>query len=88
MGGIRTLAQVLGIRALRWFYMLLIVGCVLSLAGMGIAQAAPGLLALTPLLLILLAKPLACVWRKQRLPDIDARTAKFESALLIFLHSL
>ena len=85
VGGIRTLAQVLGIRALRWFYMLLIAGCVLSLAGMGIAKEAPGLLVFTPLLLILLAKPLACVWRKQRLPDIDARTAKFESALLIFL---
>lgn len=85
VGGIRTLAQVVGIRALRWFYILLVLGSVFSLAGMGVAKAAPGLLVFTPLLLILLAKPLACVWRKQRLPDIDVRTAKFESALLVFL---
>ena len=85
VAGIRTLAQVLGIRALRWLYMLLVVGCVFSLAGLGLAKVAPWLLVFAPLLLILLAKPLACVWRRQRLADIDARTAKFESALLVFL---
>ncbi len=85
VGGIRTLAQVLGIRALRWFYILLVVGCVFSLAGLGIVKIAPGLLVFAPVLLILLAKPLVCVWGKQRLADIDARTAQFESVLLVFL---
>ena len=85
VAGIRTLAQVVGIRALRWFYILLVVGCVFSLAGLGIVKVAPGLLVFAPVLLILLAKPLACVWHKQRLADIDARTAQFESVLLVFL---
>ncbi len=85
VGGIRTLAQVVGIRSLRWFYLLLVVGCVFSLAGLGIVKVAPGLLVFSPVLLVLLAKPLGCVWRKQRLVDIDARTAQFESALLVFL---
>ncbi len=85
VAGIRTLAQVVGIRALRWFYILLVVGCVFSLAGLGIVKVAPGLLVFAPVLLILLAKPLACVWHKQRLVDIDARTAQFESVVLLFL---
>ena len=83
--GIRTLAQVIGTRALRWFYILLVVGCVLSLAGLAIAQIGPAVLIFAPVLLILLAKPLACVWQSKRLADIDARTARFESVLLIFL---
>ena len=40
---------------------------------------------LAPALLVLLRNPLACVWRGQRLADIDAATARFETALLAFL---
>ena len=83
--GIRTLAQVLGTRALRWFYILLVVGCVLSLAALAIVEVGPGVLIFAPVLLVLLLKPLVCVWQSKRLADIDARTARFESVLLTFM---
>ncbi len=85
VGGIRTLAQVVGIRALRWFYILLVVGCVLFLAVLGIIGVGSSMLVFAPILLVLLTKPLACVWGRKRLPDIDARTAQFESVMLVFL---
>ena len=85
VAGIRTLAQVIGARALRWFYILLVVGCVLSLAALAIVNIGPDILLFAPLLLVLLLKPLACVWQNKRLADIDARTARFESILLVFL---
>ncbi len=86
ISGIRTLAQVAGERrALRWFYILLVVGCVLSLAGLGIARVGPFALVLAPVLLNLVLKRLICVWQRKRLTDIDARTARFESVLLVFM---
>ena len=80
-----SLAQVLGTRVLRWFYILLVVGCVLSLAVLAIVKVGPGILLFAPLLLVLVLKPLICVWQSKRLADIDARTARFESVLLVFL---
>ena len=85
VGGIRTLAQVIGIRALRWFYILLVAGCVLFLAVLGVVGLGLGMLVCAPILLVLLAKPLKCVWGKTRLPDIDAQTARFASVMLVFL---
>ena len=85
IAGIRTLAQVAGERVLRWFYILLVVGCVLSLAALAIVKVGPRVLVFSPVLLILVLKPLACVWQSKRLADIDARTARFESVLLVFL---
>lgn len=85
LGGIVTLAQVIGIRALSWFYILLVAGSVVALAGLGIAGVGPIWLVLAPVLLVFLIRPLSCVWRRERLADIDARTAKFETVLLVFL---
>ena len=85
VAGIATLAQVVGERALRWIYMLLVGGCVFGLAGLAIAKVGPGILIFTPVLLVLLLKPLAHVWQSKRLAVIDARTARFESVLLVFL---
>lgn len=84
-GGIVTLAQVLGVRALSWLYVLLVIGSVLGLLALGIAKVGPIWLIFAPALLLFLVKPLSCVWRRQRLADIDARTARFETILLIFL---
>ena len=85
VAGIVTLAQVVGERALRWLYLLLVGGCAFGLAVLAIVKVAPSILVFTPVLLVLLLKPLAYVWRNQRLADIDARTARFESVLLVFL---
>ena len=85
ISGIRTLAQVLGIRTLRWFYILLVVGCVLSLVALAMVKVGPGILVFAPVLLVLVLKPLISVWKSKRLADIDARTARFESAMLVFL---
>ena len=85
VAGIRTLAQIAGGRGLRWLYVLLVLGCVLGLAILAIFEIGPDMLVFTPLLLVLLAKPLSCVWQSKRLADIDARTARFESVLLVFL---
>ncbi len=83
--GIKTLAQVAGVRVTRVLYVLLLVACVLVLGALGAAKILPGILMLTPVLLVLLWKPFKHIWRNERLPDIDARTAKFESILLVFL---
>ena len=85
VAGILTLAQIVGEQPLRWFYILLVGGCVFGLAVLAIIKVGPGVLVFTPVLLVLLLKPLAYVWRSQRLADIDARTARFESVLLLFL---
>ena len=85
IAGVRTLARVIGPRALRWFYILQVFGCVLSLVGLAIAGVGPILLVFAPVLLILILKPLICVWQSKRLADIDARTARFESVLLVFM---
>ena len=85
LGGITTLVQVIGIRALSWFYIVLVAGSVFTLAVLGMAGIGPVWLIFAPLLLVFLVKPLSCVWRRERLADIDARTAKFETVLLVFL---
>lgn len=82
---IRTIARVAGIRAVRALYVVLVSACVFGLAALGAAGWAHREVMLAPLLLALLAKPLACVWRGRRLADIDARTARFETVLLVLL---
>ena len=42
-------------------------------------------LALAPLALLLLWKPLKTIVRSERLPDIDAQTARFEAILLVLV---
>ena len=86
-GKIRTLAHVIGVPALRGVYAAVTVGPVIGLAAVGALAAAgaivaPRLLLAAPLTLPLLAAPLRAALAGRRLPDIDARTAKFVTAVL------
>ena len=83
--GIKTLAHVLGGKAMRALYVVLLAGSVLGLAGLAAAGVIPRAIMAAPILLVLLYKPLTHVWRGIRLPDIDARTARFLAALLVLL---
>ena len=80
--GITTLSKVIGHGRLRVLYVALVTLSVLSLAGLAAFGPWPKALLAAPLLLVLLAKPIACVVRNQRLADIDAQTARFETVLL------
>jgi len=80
-----TLAHVAGERGMRLLYVALVVSSVLFLALLGIVGLAPVFLAASPFALIVLARPLASVWRGERVPDIDVRTARFETVLLLLL---
>jgi 1,4-dihydroxy-2-naphthoate octaprenyltransferase len=80
-----TIGRFAGGRVARALYVILVSACVLGLAGMAAAGAVNWELSLAPLLLGMLHKPIACVWRGRRLPDIDARTAGFETVLLLLL---
>ncbi len=83
--GIRTLGTLAGGRPARGLYFVLTIagaGGVSALAGAGLA---PRVLLAAPVLLVLLARPYAAVWRDRRLADIDARTARYESVLLAAL---
>ena len=83
--GVATLVHVVGHRGARVTYVLLVVGAVLGLAVIGVAGWGPLALAVAPLLLVLLWHPLRAVVGHQRLPDIDARTAAFAAALMLFV---
>lgn len=83
--GVRTLAQLGDGRLARALYVGCILGCVFGLAGLAAAGLAPRLLVFTPILLVLSGRPLACVWQNRRLPDIDAKTARWETVLLCCL---
>jgi 1,4-dihydroxy-2-naphthoate octaprenyltransferase len=83
--GIRTLAHVLGPRGIRWMYAGLTCSALAMLAILALAGVAPWPLALSPALLILLARPLRAMAAGRRLSDIDVRTARFETVLLGFL---
>jgi 1,4-dihydroxy-2-naphthoate octaprenyltransferase len=81
--GITTLSRVIGHGRLRAVYVALVTLSVTSaavLAGVGLF---PRALIASPLLLVLLAKPLRAVIADRRMADIDARTAQFETVLLL-----
>ena len=80
--GVRTLAHLAGGRAAAWLYVLLTFGSAVFLAATAAAGLAPWPLVFTPVLLVLLARPLACIRGARRLPDIDVRTARFVAAEL------
>jgi 1,4-dihydroxy-2-naphthoate octaprenyltransferase len=80
--GIRTIGSFAGGKAARAAYLGLVLGSALGLAAIGACGAGPRALLATPLALGLIAKPALAVWRGQRLPDIDAQTARFEAVLL------
>ncbi len=83
--GIRTVAGVAAGRVARGLYFALTLGSVVGLAALAAAGAAPRVLLAAPVLLVLLARPLAAMWRGRRLADIDARTARFQAVLLLVL---
>ena len=80
-----TLAQVVGPRAARILYVLLVASSTLGLALLATLRLLPIVLVAAPALLLLIGKPLTAVWRGERLSNIDVQTARFESALLLFL---
>ena len=74
-GGVRTLAQRIGPRAAAWLYVFLVVGAPAGITLVGLAYGVP-LLGLTLLSLLAVIGPIRAVTGGQRLPDIDARTAR------------
>jgi len=83
-GGVRTLAHLLGPRGMAALYWALALVCSLGTAAIGLAYGVP-LLALSVLALATIPKPLRAVTRGERLPDIDARTARFNLTLGIII---
>lgn len=81
--GIRTLAQLGGVAFARWAYVGLICAAVGALVILGLTRVAPWPVALSPLLLVLLIGPLRAAIKGRRLADIDVRTARFETAVLV-----
>ena len=83
VAGITTLNRILGHNALRVVYIALVCLSALSLSGMAIVGAMPRVLIAAPVLLVLATKPLSAVAHDRRMPDVDARTAQFETVLLL-----
>ncbi len=82
--GIRTLGGITGPRWGGVLYAALVLGALAGVALYGLGFGPPLLMA-APLLAGFHARPLAAVLRGERLPDIDARTARFETVLLLFV---
>ena len=82
--GIVTLMHRVGHRAVRTLYVVLVVGAAVGIGAIGFAGLGPLALGAAPVLLVALWKPLRAIARHERLPDIDARTAQFETLLLVF----
>jgi 1,4-dihydroxy-2-naphthoate octaprenyltransferase len=79
-GGARTVAHLLGQRRTARLYCAAAMACPLGMTAAGAAYGRP-LMALTVLALPTMLKPMRAALSGQRLPDIDARTAKFTTAL-------
>ena len=82
--GVVTLTHRVGLRAARVLYVVLVVGSVVGTGAIGVAGLGPLGLGAAPVLLVALWEPLRAIARHERLPDIDARTAGFETLLLLF----
>lgn len=83
--GIVTLVHVTGERRARLLYVTLVVASVLGLLLLSVVGLAPRVLGVSPLLLLILAGPLVNISRGKRIPDIDIRTARFETVVLLFV---
>ena len=82
--GIRTLAHVLGPRGARRLWE----GLVLAATAIPVALAAAGgpvLLLAAPALLVLVLRPWRALRAGRRLPDVDARVARFATLLAVLL---
>ena len=83
--GIRTLALFGCGKIVRIAYFALVFGAVAVPVVLAVIGKGPMLLLAAPLLMFMLGRPFACMWKGHRLPDIDARTARFETALLLLI---
>jgi 1,4-dihydroxy-2-naphthoate octaprenyltransferase len=83
--GVTTLAQLVGRRGQRALYVVLVAGQAAGVALFGLLGPGPLLLVLAPLALLLLAPTLRRVARGERIPDIDVRTTRYGTALMVFL---
>ncbi len=81
----RTMAQLIGSRGQRVLYTVLVLGQTFGVAAFGLTGLAGPEAVFAPLLLVLIFGTLRRVWRGERLPDVDARTARFGTALLTLL---
>jgi 1,4-dihydroxy-2-naphthoate octaprenyltransferase len=79
-GGVRTLAHVVGARAMVGLYCALALALPLGIAAVGLAYDAP-LLALTPVSWLAVIGPARALLAGRRPADIDARTARFMAGL-------
>ena len=84
-GRIRTLGQFAHGKVAIGVYLALVIGSVLGLFAAALAARVPVLLLAAPLGLLLVAKPISSLCRGQRLPDIDARTARFAGAMSVLI---
>ena len=80
--GIRTISHFAGARPARLLYVGLVTASALGVAGAGAIGLGPRILVAAPALLVMHHRAIVAVWRHQRLPDIDARTARFAASLL------
>ncbi|MGC9454087.1 MAG: prenyltransferase [Phycisphaerae bacterium] len=81
-GRVRTLAGVLGESGGKWLYVALVVASAVGPAALAAAGLAPRLLLVSPALLLLLAETFKRIGR-ERIPNIDVRTANYQTALLV-----
>ena len=84
-GGIKTLGTVMHGQLARWGYVLLVAAAVLSLVVMAVAGWAPRWLAISPLTLALLRKPLVAMIKQQRLAAMDVLTARWVTVLMVLI---
>ncbi len=82
-GGLTTLAQLIGPQGQIGVYVALLLGQTFVLAAFGALTGRPALAA-APLSLLLLVGVLRRALRGERIPDIDARTARYAAALMGF----
>jgi len=80
-----TLPHLLGRKPSRVLYAGLLIAAVLGTALLGALRLGPRFLMASPILPVFHMDCLIRVWRGERIPDIDARTARFETMLLLFL---
>ncbi len=85
-GGVRTLAHVWGGRSQLWFYIALLVAAFLASAGIGAAYSGRAVwLVAAPLAAVPLAPTVRALFAGQRVPDLDAQTAKAVSGLFLLM---
>ena len=82
--GIHTIAHLVGSRTAGCIYAALIAGALAGVAAFGL-WAGPRVLIAAPALGVFHLRPVIRLWRGERVPDIDAQTARFATLLLLFL---